>query len=121
MHVNTLYATIEADVHFTRDEINKLMELSKSHYDGVCKDASFPHKGFLYGWQTEMGVNSGLDKTVKWRTLDTLAKIAEMENGGALFPGGKPILGDLGLKIRDIIRQMNDHAGLFEKFQESLK
>lgn len=105
MHVNSLHAVIEADVHFTREEIHELVRLSKQHYDGLCKAAS-QHGGFLYGLDRGMDCDPGVNAVMSWCELDMLAKIAEGENGYRMFPNGTPVRGELGFKIYTIMEQM---------------
>jgi hypothetical protein len=124
MKANGFEYEVKANVIFTGEELKKLLEFSARHYDGVCKNAG-KAGGFLYGFMNRFLLNtdqfeqfgepraSGVDYSREveiactFRELDTLAKIAEQETDYATFPGGKPILGGLGLQFHSILQGIN--------------
>lgn len=69
-----------AEVLLTVAEVTILMELSATHYDGVCKGAG-KCGGFLYGvsnniaWSEECGEQ--IPSKLSWRNVDTMCKILE--------------------------------------------
>ena len=76
------------DVHIeatiTREEVDKLLEYSSRHYDGVCKAAG-QVGGFIYGWSNyfSLGEETPLDEyefTISRRELDLVAKICEISD-----------------------------------------
>ncbi len=69
---------VYAQVHFTQEDVKKLMELSNAHYDYHCRDVS-RYGGFLYGLDNSVRFSdSGSDDwDVSSSELDTLCKILE--------------------------------------------
>jgi hypothetical protein len=66
------------------ETIELLMEMSRHHYDGVCKAASAVG-GFIYGWRNSVSFVPEVPVSATWRELDTLLKICEINT--ALFHG----------------------------------
>lgn len=71
---------VSAQVIFTRAEVDALLELSASHYDGKC-EAAGKHGGFLYGISNAVSVqpdgSEEIPRLVSWDNVDTLCKILE--------------------------------------------
>jgi len=99
---------VEAEVEFTRDELVQLQELAKRHYDGRCKAAA-EQGGLIYGMINLLFDHPVGDITMTNDKIDLLCKIAEGENGFVQL-GGRPYLGDLGKKLADIHRKMNEES-----------
>jgi hypothetical protein len=77
----------KAEVTFTREDVDALMQNSARHYDGECRNAG-KLGGFLYGISNRF-VAVPTDQTVTvelWAIqLDLLAKICERDGPGRLF------------------------------------
>lgn len=117
--------TAEADISFTREEVELLMRLSASHYDGVCRQAG-QVGGFLYGMNNRFVVEVpevvALGNTVElsFREIDTLCKILE-----SAYVATKTLEHDdsfsLALQLRadlsDGLARLNAVAGLFQEIR----
>jgi len=104
MQLKSFHAIIQAEIEFTREELDQLTKLSEAHYDGRCKAAG-QLGGFLYGIKVQLFDQPSVAIQVNWYQLDLLCKIAEAENGFQTL-GGVPIPGELGRKLAEIGRQM---------------
>ena len=91
----------KAEVEFSASDVNLLMEWSKAHYDGVCRQAG-KQGNFLYGLS-----NSAPDyrHTLTWRQLDTLLKICEL---GTMAQN--PLSITMSMELLKIMKQMNDSS-----------
>ncbi len=76
--------TFEVPV-FTRQQTEMLMNLSRSHYDAVCRAASSEtgERGFIARWHTATDPKHwayGLTESeyITWREIDTSLKIMEV-------------------------------------------
>lgn len=78
--------------------IDSLIQLSESHYDGVCKSAGRVG-GFLYGWRNRItfAVDDGVDVEffATNRELQTLCKITELAH---LYPDAELRTAAVGLR-----------------------
>jgi len=110
MELKSFHAVIEAEVEFTRDELRQLAEFSFEHYDLKCRAAA-NEGGFLYGFRQQLELThiSPVAVQVTWQQLDLLAKIAEGETGFRTNLG-RPILGELGSKLHNIMDQMRNYS-----------
>lgn len=64
---------------FTLQQLDFLIEISKRHYDGVCRSASGVN-GFLVQWRTRIEAEIFNSIRATFRELDTVLKICEMAN-----------------------------------------
>ncbi|WP_157979478.1 hypothetical protein [Rhodoferax ferrireducens] len=58
------------------ETVDLLMEMSRHHYDFVCKQASAVG-GFIYGWRNSVSFVPESPVSATWRELDTVLKICE--------------------------------------------
>lgn len=91
----------KAEVEFSASDVNLLMEWSKAHYDGVCKEAG-QWKGFLYGIN-----NMGPEYRVSLanRQIQTLIKICEV---GTMMQN--PLAITMSIQLRGILTKMSDNS-----------
>jgi hypothetical protein len=72
--------SVSALVIFSRADVDGLMELSATHYDGKCKAAG-KIGGFLYGIHNAVCVlpdaSEEFPRCLTWDNVDTLCKILE--------------------------------------------
>jgi hypothetical protein len=71
-----VYYVSEAQITFTKDDLDLLMKCSASHYDATCRAAG-NIGGFLYGYTQQLNVQADVEVFVSFRHLDLLAKITE--------------------------------------------
>lgn len=90
-----------AEVEFSACDVNLLMEWSRAHYDGVCKDVG-KRGGFLYGL-TFAGPDYRI--RLKFREIDTLRKICEV---GTI--AGNPLSISMSHELLQIMKKMNDSS-----------
>jgi hypothetical protein len=91
----------KAEVEFSASDVNLLMEWSKAHYDGVCRQAG-KQGNFLYGLS-----NSAPDYRIRltFREADTLRKICEV---GTMAQN--PLSITMSMELLKIMKQMNDSS-----------
>ncbi len=72
----------EAEVRFTREEVESLILLSERHHDYKCRELS-RRGGVLYGMRNMFDKDGDRDVTIAYRldagTADLLAKVAEYD------------------------------------------
>jgi len=101
---------VSALVIFTRADVDSLMELSASHYDGKCKAAG-KVGGFLYGIHNAVCVlpdaSEEFPRRLSWDNVDTLCKILEQsrtDEQAELYLAMRAMLSEMS----DEQRRMND-------------
>ncbi|MHA2067763.1 MAG: hypothetical protein ACXABY_25655 [Candidatus Thorarchaeota archaeon] len=84
MEAKKHYYNVEIEFSYTQDDLDHMIQCSKTHYDGKCKAAS-RQGGFLYGMQQYLNLieEDIAIKVMTTRELDTLCKILEQ----AFSPG----------------------------------
>lgn len=65
-------------IQLSKEDLEVLTVLSKSHYDAVCQNVGLVG-GFVYGWRNVLQFSSNPQPrlSAKWRQLDTLMKVME--------------------------------------------
>lgn len=95
--------SVSALVIFSRADVDGLMELSASHYDGKCKGAG-KLGGFLYGIHNAVCVlpdaSEEFPRRLSWDNVDTLCKILEQAR--------TPEMAELYLEMRKLLSSMSD-------------
>jgi hypothetical protein len=80
MELDSLVFIAKAEVILTLDEVQALMDLAATHYDGACIAAG-QHGGFIYGWYNLVTFSSANQRKVPvrvtWDQFDLVAKILE--------------------------------------------
>ena len=99
---------VSAQVIFTRAEVDWLLDLSASHYDGKC-EAAGKHGGFLYGINNAVSMqpdgSEEIPRLVSWDNVDTLCKILEQARTGeqaALYQAMRKLLSAMSDESRKL-------------------
>lgn len=71
---------VKVRLRLTRPEIERIMELGRKHYDGVCK-AACNVGGFVYGWSNRLMFDESemVVVTATSREIGIVGKIGELE------------------------------------------
>ena len=99
-------------VEFSASDVNILMELSKAHYDGVCKAAG-QWNGFLYGLS-----NSAPDYRSRLNNsqIQTLVKICEIGTAA-----GRPLAREIARELVGVLNKMESSSPDVITFKDSIK
>lgn len=73
----TIDWTPKFSCEFTLEQLDRLIEISKRHYDGVCRSAS-GENGFLIQWRQRIEAEIFNSIYATFRELDIVLKICEM-------------------------------------------
>lgn len=96
------------------EQIAVLMQLSREHYDGVCKSAG-QDRGFIFGWNNWYQVQPESEQSASWRELDICLKIME---GAAHRRELWDVALKLGADFRRAMQTANEQLGPIEIVQE---
>nr|WP_319566299.1 hypothetical protein [uncultured Rhodoferax sp.] len=91
----------------TLETVDLLMEMSRHHYDGVCKSASAVG-GFIYGWHNSVTFMPESHVRATWRELDTMLKICEISQLLSGHPGERETIRRLVQDVHKAMRHWND-------------
>lgn len=94
----------EVSLEFTREEIGALMELSKHHYDSVCRSLSVPGPGAVIYGMTHEDSDPVTSHMLRFRDVDLMAKCCEMAR-----PANKVGM-RLWWELSQVLRRMNAEA-----------
>jgi hypothetical protein len=94
-----------ASLEFSSEEIDLLVRCAAVHYDGVCKDTVKPG-GIISGIRNWNETCPGRPHDLKWREIDTLAKVLEV---GSYINEG-PTAFHLSMALRKVMTQLNDET-----------
>lgn len=110
MKVEGFHYQVEVRVEFTIEEIDRLIEVGRTHYDGVCLDA-VNCGGFIYGWKNYIEISRAHHRdqpavvNANFRELDTAAKI--MEQSVYTRSGNEAVDGELITKLTATLHSIN--------------
>lgn len=95
------------ELHLPIETIDLLMEMSRHHYDGVCKSASAVG-GFIYGWRNSVSFVPESPVSATWRELDTMLKICENAQLLSDQPGARETIWKLTKDVNKAMRHWNN-------------
>lgn len=99
-----------ASLELSEAEVTLLAKCAAVHYDGVCKDTIQPG-GIIFGIQNWSKTCPGRPHDLKWREIDTLAKVLEVGTYafGADAHEGREAMA-LNVALRQVLHQLNDET-----------